>query len=436
VNADKEYQLTKNDEYQLSKSQRIFGIFSVVLAAESLFLLPYVVPRVFRPTVLKVFQVDDLTWNYYVAIYGMVAVFAYLFGGPLADRFAPSKLLASALALTAVGGLIVYFETDKWIMPYVYAFWAIANIFLGWAALFKTIRILSGRFQALGFGFLEGGRGLVSVLVSTTTVCIFARFISEEMDLIEVSDRLVAYKSIVLFCTLFIFVVALLVFFSLKPLDRIKVFRDNKIEVKHFKELVGMPTVWLQAFIILCGYSAYKVSDYYSQLANDVLGYSEMEAASLANLILWIRPISAIVFGILGDLIKPSKMILISFALVIVGCLNLSIEVNEQHLYSLVMITICSTAIAVYALRGLYFSIMGEAQIPLKVTGTAVGLTSVIGYLPDIFIGPIYGYILGAYEGILRYQYLFLLTGAISVLGLICTFFFRRAARNQNFQNS
>jgi len=428
--------VNNSDEYQLSKGQRIFAIISVVLAAESLFLLPYVVPRVFRPTILEVFQVDNFTWNSYVSIYGTVAIFAYLFGGPLADRFAPSKLLASALALTALGGLVVYFETDKWIMPYVYAFWGIANIFLGWAALFKTIRILSGRFQALGFGFLEGGRGLVSVLVSTAAVFVFSLFIITELDLIEVTDRLAAYQNIVLFCTLFIFFVALLVFFSLKPLDGIKVFRDNKIEVKHIKELVGMPVVWLQAFIILCGYSAYKVSDYYSQLANDVLGYSEIEAASLANLILWIRPISAIVFGILGDLIKPSKMILFSFVLVIIGCVNLSFEVTEQHLHSLVMITICSTAIAVYALRGLYFSIMDEAYIPLRVTGTAVGLASVIGYLPDIFMGPVQGYIMDSFQGILRYQYLFLLTAAISVLGLICTFFFRRAVKNQNFQNS
>ena len=116
--------------------------------------------------------------------------------------------------------------------------------------------------------------------------------------------------------------------------------------------------------------------------------------------------------------------------MVIIGGLNLGFDVFEHHLAFHIMFTICSTAIAVYALRGLYFSIMAEAQIPLKITGTAVGLASVIGYLPDIFMGPVHGYILDSYTGVLGHKYLFLFTAAISALGIIFTFLFRRATRH------
>ena len=41
--------------------------------------------------------------------------------------------------------------------------------------------------------------------------------------------------------------------------------------------------------------------------------------------------------------------------------------------------------------RGLYLAIMGEAKIPLAVIGTVVGLPSVVGYLPDVFMALLMG---------------------------------------------
>jgi hypothetical protein len=37
----------------------------------------------------------------------------------------------------------------------------------------------------------------------------------------------------------------------------------------------------------------------------------------------------------------------------------------------------------IFALRGLYYAIMEEGQVPLAYTGSAVGLVSVTGYAPS-----------------------------------------------------
>ena len=42
-------------------------------------------------------------------------------------------------------------------------------------------------------------------------------------------------------------------------------------------------------------------------------------------------------------------------------------------------------------------------------TGTAVGVVSLIGYTPDIFIGPLMGYFLDEYPGALGHQCVFAL---------------------------
>jgi sugar phosphate permease len=59
-------------------------------------------------------------------------------------------------------------------------------------------------------------------------------------------------------------------------------------------------------------------------------------------------------------------------------------------------------------------------------TGTAVGLVSVVGYTPDIFMGPINGYLTDTYPGALGHQYFFGVLAGFAVLGLGCTLLFQR----------
>ena len=89
-------------------------------------------------------------------------------------------------------------------------------------------------------------------------------------------------------------------------------------------------------------------------------------------------------------------------------------------------------ATGTYAIRALYFSIMQEGKIPLIYTGTAVGLISVIGYTPDIFATPIFGYLLDTYPGIRGHQLVFLILVFFSIIGLISSIKFKRLKKSIN----
>ena len=68
-----------------------------------------------------------------------------------------------------------------------------------------------------------------------------------------------------------------------------------------------------------------------------------------------------------------------------------------------------------------------QGGVPVAVTGTAVGLVSVIGYTPDAFAPVLSGLVLDAYPGARGYQILFLLMGGLSFLGLVAaTLIYRR----------
>jgi hypothetical protein len=74
---------------------------------------------------------------------------------------------------------------------------------------------------------------------------------------------------------------------------------------------------------------------------------------------------------------------------------------------------------AIFGLRALYYAIFEEARIPLVVTGTAVGIVSVVGYTPDIFVNYFGGVILDAAPGLAGHQHFFMFQAAFAGLGLL-----------------
>ena len=89
------------------------------------------------------------------------------------------------------------------------------------------------------------------------------------------------------------------------------------------------------------------------------------------------------------------------------------VDLNMIFYMSLVVV-----ASGTYTIRALYFSIMQEGKIPIALTGTAVGVISVIGYMPDIFATPLFGYFLDKHPGIVGHQYVFGILTIFSIVGL------------------
>ena len=151
----------------------------LILAGESVFILPFILARVFRPTVLEVFGLDNLQLGLCFSVYGIVALMSYLFGGPLADKFPPRKLIALSLWMTAIGGLVYASFPSYTILRMLYGYWGFTTIFIFWAPMIKATRVWGGSTsQGKAFGYLDGGRGLVGALFGTLGLIVFSIFIN------------------------------------------------------------------------------------------------------------------------------------------------------------------------------------------------------------------------------------------------------------------
>ena len=124
---------SQNEFTRLSKSRRVFALLALIVAGESIFFLPFVLPRVFRPTILEVFGLTNYELGTAFAVYGVVAMVAYALGGPLADFFCPRKLLAIALISTSLGGILLWCIPSLTTLKFIYGYWGFTTIpCFGW----------------------------------------------------------------------------------------------------------------------------------------------------------------------------------------------------------------------------------------------------------------------------------------------------------------
>ena len=416
-----------------SKWQRALIIFSLILAGEAIFTLPYHVTRFFRPTFLEVFDLSATELGVAQSAYGFIAMAAYFFGGPLADRFEPRKLLAGSLWATAVGGLYLATFPDVTGVMLVWGFFGLTNILLFWAALIKVTRAWGGENQqGLAYGLLDGGRGLLAAVLASAGVFAFSIAFPLGYDAATLDQKAAVLREVIYGYTGVTAAVGVLVWFTLRGLDDTQADAQSLTMSEFFdqiKSVIQLKVVWLQATVLVCAYTSYKAFDQYALFAVRGHGIDEIDAAQIVAAGAWTRPIAALALGLLGDRFGISRMAMICFVLLIISHSLFAFTGNALGTLSMIMLNTLVTGIAIFGLRGLYFGLLEEGRIPLAITGTAVGLVSVIGYTPDVYIAAVAGYLIDQSPGLAGFQHLFALLLGFSVIGAVAAILFERHAR-------
>jgi len=409
-------------------------MFSLVVAGEAVFSLPFHITRYFRPTFLEVFGFSNTELGQAMAAYGVVGMIAYFPGGPLADRYSPRKLLFTSLLFTGLGGFYMATIPGVMGMTILWGFWGATSILLLWAAMIRATREWGGaQDQGKAFGILDGGRGVFAVIMAMAGAQMFQMLMPENIDGATTIERTAVLQKVIYAYVAATLGAAALVWFAIPESAPQSTETSSKENIwVHIPRVVRLPTVWLHAFIVIIAYIAYKASDNYSLYARDVYGFNEVDAAWLSGFSAWIRPISAVGAGWVADRVRSSKVVSAGFVLLIASFFSMAIAPGKTPVVSILVLEVIITSIAVYSLRGIYFALLEESRIPAVMTGTAVGIVSVVGYTPDIFVGLVSGYFLDTYPGVLGHQYFYTFVGGCGVLGLGASLLFTRSVLSQN----
>ncbi|MBW2588311.1 MAG: MFS transporter [Deltaproteobacteria bacterium] len=407
------------------KLGRVTFLACLIIAGEAVFSLPFHVARFFRPTVLQAFELTNTELGAVQGMYGVVAMLAYFPGGLLADRISARRLLTGSLLCTSLGGLYLAGFPSGRGLGWLFAYWGLTTILLFWGALIRATREWGGvDKQGRAYGLLDGGRGLFAAVIAAGAVFVFQALLPEDPMTATAEERIEALRSVILVYTATTAGAGLLCWLLVpggqpQHSNRPRVFGN-------IGKVVRLPTVWLQALIIVCAYVGYKGIDNYSLFAVQAYGMNEVEGAKVTALSAWVRPAAAIGAGLLGDRISSSRVSALCFAVMVASYLWFGLTEPVPSMSWVLYANVLISCVAVFGLRGVYFALFQEGSVPLETTGTAVGLVSVIGYTPDVFVALAGGWLLDRSPGVAGHQHFFLFLSAFAVIGLLASLEFRR----------
>jgi sugar phosphate permease len=419
-------------------------MLGLVVAGEAVFILPYYPARFFRPTVLEVFELTNTELGAAQGIYGIMAMAGYFLGGPLADRFPARNLLALSLWATGAGGLYMATFPNYRGAVVLWGFFGVTSILLFWAALIRATRDWGGHdTQGRAYGLLDSGRGLLGALLASMAVVSFGLAFPDGYAAASFEDKQQALRVIIYGYTAVTAATGVFVWFVISDghpsgepeLAEWKPHSENVLV--HFLRVLRIPAVWLQAMIIVCAYVGYKGFDNYALFAVQGYGIDQVMAAQIVTVAAWARAVAPLAAGLLGDRFRVSRMTVIAFALLLASDLFFALTTPVPGLVWMMFSNTLLAATAIFGLRGLYFALLEEAKVPAAVTGTAVGIVSVIGFTPDVFVAYVGGVLLDRSPGLLGHQHYFMFLAIFSAVGVIVSYvlmrMLHRASRKTSF---
>lgn len=386
----------------------------IVTAAGAIYPLLYLRQN-FELTMLEAFDISQAQLRYCSSMLGLIFIMTYIPSGWLADRFSSRKLMAFSLLATAFLGLWFSTMPSYHSLLVIYGGWGLATGLTFWSAHMKLVAMLAkkdqqGRF----FGILEGGRGLVEALLATVAIALFAYVLSQEYGSIKI-----ALKQVIYFYVGVLLVISPLIYWLLEDFVDAD-FAANNGDKKSFRnDLMAVLTrrdIWLCTACIVCGYQLFYATYSFSAYLQKTSGLGAVMVGTIMVTKLWMRPIGAIAAGFVGDLISPSKVLSILLVLAS-GSLAMMAFLPAMTAPVILLAIVLLVGLLTYAVRGLYWATLGECNVPNRIKGLAIGVVSIIGYSPEVYLPLLSASLIEQYPNGLGYRIYYLIISLCGVLG-------------------
>lgn len=416
---------------QRTRLQDFTFLLGLIIAGEAAFTLRYSSLRVMEHAALDVFGLTALQLGYAKSTYGILQMLSFIPGGLIADRYSARRLLSLSLIVTSIGG--IYYATIPSLagLCVLFAFFGITNEMLLWSALIRATREWGGEHrQGEAYGLLDGGRGLLGALMVTVAVFLF-QWVMGDVETATDLDQRHAVQSVIWFYTAITFSAGIAVWFLVPDAsdDGHHTREFGEKAETHLWKVLKMPTVWVQALIIICAYVCFRIVDYYTLFAERAFDLDKGRAANMAAVALWVRPFAAVTAGFLGDRFCSSKMIAVCFLITCGGYISFLTSTPGEVPASILYINVVATCAGIFGLRGLYHALFAEGKVPRLYTGTAVGFVSLVGFTPDMFVPIVVGHMLGEDPGFIEFRHVFWLAFCFAAAGFVLAIVFNVLAR-------
>ena len=406
----------------MGKNKRYLILLVLALGAVAVYFMPYL-RWSFYDTLMEAVGLSNAQFAATMSIYGVAAMIFYAPGGYLADRFSPRKMLTFAFAATGLLGFWYATYPGFVAQMIIFALWGGIGTAFFWSSMLKVANNLgTGEEQGRMFGLLEGGRGIINVAVAFIALHFYGKL----------GETVAGITGILIGTSILCIVSALLIWFTVP--DKLSGSGGDRIRLKDVGKVLKMPAVWVNAVIVLSCYSVYIGSTYLTPYMTEILGVSASMAAAVAIVRTYVlQAVAGPTGGVIADKLgSVPKVVAACFVLMTVALGAFCFLPASPSVALIAVVMMMVFCIAIFAMRGIYFAPLGQSNVPKSLVGTAIGVVSVIGFFPDVYMNALVGNLMDAFPGISGYKYTFFVMLAFSVIGLVASIILYRMIKKQH----
>ena len=409
-----------------SKARKYWTIIALGLAGGSIYFIPYV-KYVFYDAQIAAMGINNTQSGLLLTMYTIGNMVLYIPGGYLADKVSTKKALIISLVATSVLTWVYAFSLNFVVSMIIWLGLSFSTAFVFWSALMKAVRIVgTEEEQGFMYGLYYACNGIAAAL--TSFISLYAYNTAGE-DIKSGFVRGVNASGVV------VLIAAICLVFLMKE-DAGKVTTesdDDKISLPMVGKVLKSPVVWILSIVILCGYGLKSSVSYFNPYLTEVVGVSAVNSGIFSIINNYLLLLLAPVGGILADKVFKSTCKWLSVSFVILAVLFGGVLLIPSDISPMVasIYTLLPGAVTMM-MYGVVFSSVSEAGISRTMTGTVIGISSIIGYLPDSIYSVLFGKWLDN-KGAAGYTNIFIFLVASGILGAVLAFWiYRHGKRAQH----
>lgn len=393
----------------------------LVSMGSSIIYTPIYLKNVFYEPLMEGLGVTNADLGALVSCYAIAAVICYLPSGIIAD-----KIRMRTLSWVGFGGTalltFVYAMLPSLTMMYVlFVGFGITSILIWWGTRFKIVRLCCAEDEyasKIGISYsIYGAAGLVIGFINTAII-----------SAIPIPSEGIQVLLVFLGVLIALLAVASFIFI---PNFKGEINKDAKMfSLGEVVQAIKHPGVIWACLAYFFVYAVYQGVTYTTPFMTTCFA-APVAIVSIVGLIrtYGIGLVAGPVAGFFADKLKsPSKSILLFFAASAVVLVCFMVLPRTEAMVIAVAVLVVVLGFVTYGAFSIGSSPLTEAKVPMGIFGTASGILSVVGFMPDVFVHTWFGGMIDA-QGADAFNTIFIVLIVFAVLGCACLVMTRRAMK-------
>lgn len=391
-----------------AKVKKYLTVMTLGLAGGSIYFLPYI-KYIFYDAQIASMGITNTQSGLLLTMYTIGNMILYIPGGIIADKVSPKKALVVSLLSTAALVYIYAFTMNFQIAMVIWTALSFSTAFVFWSSLMKAVRIIgTEEEQGFMYGLYYACNGITAALTNTIALNVYKTAGGDV--------KTGFFRAVLVGGSMAVLAAVLLMFLMDGKKKEEAVSDEPKFQMRDVGKLLKNPFVWIVSFTILCGYGFYTSISYFNPYLTEVMGVSPESSGFISIVRNYLLLLLAPVGGLIADKLFHSTCKWLCTSFLALAALFGAVLILPSDISPLAasLYTLIPGAFAMM-MYGVVFSTVSEAGIPRAMTGTVIGIASIIGYMPDSIYSVLFGKWLDIYGGA-GYNYIF---GFLAVSGVV-----------------